>query len=1182
MKLSEYKRYRKERSLLEDTNTSNDSVRKHYGFKRLTEKAKTRFNLPKNTSEGYTILAQRRIQHITQTLDTDSSLSDMMTSRMGVVQIHKQDKWLLQEVLSKPMNFTPTSVLKIKTRNTYYTIGNNKARRKLLKALQTDFESVEEQISSDAKLMYSWENEDTLQVSFGTIKGKIGGAFFDKVFKRNVGNDFTTLSTQCKISKETSYAFINDDNIDKQLTKLNKTADALKKDCFHNDNCLQQAITQYVSKHIQDKTEKDCVIKYLDSIEGKDIINKTELKECDKYNLKIELREYHTLQSSRLYVFGKGSIVLKIALINKHYIPILTTNMTSYYLEHYKELKWYDYMNPINPKRNLKNIVAKYKDGGYRHAEDKYLTTDKVISIMLKHANVFFAEHDTIFKMDNFVSEDANINDVMTLQNNTTKPRVVKEKKEYNYKLFACDFETYYHEDNQYQLIPILCSVKHDDITTTFFEKDGNCARALLDYICSQLQPKELCKIIFHNLKFDMGILMSRVAGLNPTFVIERGGMLMSMSLTVEKNKTLSFQDSMAYLNMRLSSFADTFQLNVKKEILPYHYYKEGFQDIITVEMFKSIVRDRHNPNALKQAKSNALYSHKSIEQELDKIKDNDVFQAIQNAKDWGIIHNDTISMLLYNKFYCEMDCEVLFQGLMKFNSIMKVNILAKHESIFSYMSISSMGDNFMRRKKVFEGICDISGITRRFISKASCGGRVQTAFNQKIYILLRLLADFDGVSLYPSSIVRLTKQLGGVLKGKPKIITTLTKAFLDGVDGYFVEIKILNVKKERAFSVLGLKLEDRRYYNDGALKDCYVVVDKITLEMLIDYNMIDYEIIQGYYFDEGRNELFGTEIERLFHLRLQAKKEGNKGLDAVYKTMMNSCYGSCGMKANDYNTFYTTKDKFENIYNNQASSIYRHECLDNDLIKYDKANDINEHFNAIHVSCEILSMSKLIMNEIMFLAEDNGINIYYTDTDSMHIEHKDIEKLSLLYQDKFKGSTIHNNGVLVGKKLGQFHSDFSSELLHGDLVAIESIFLGSKCYVDKLTTLTNVREDNTLINTKLVDYHIRAKGVNLECIERKAKEDYGGDVMLLYKALLHNEVLHFDLSCDGNKASFKTSNFKVINNFITRNVKFEGLSYDLYDDKGKTTIQTILTDDFDYKIKQKKIASDLKAIRRF
>lgn len=48
--------------------------------------------------------------------------------------------------------------------------------------------------------------------------------------------------------------------------------------------------------------------------------------------------------------------------------------------------------------------------------------------------------------------------------------------------------------------------------------------------------------------------------------------------------------------------------------------------------------------------------------------------------------------------------------------------------------------------------------------------------------------------------------------------------------------------------------------------------------------------------------------------------------------------------------------------------------------------------FNYIGVL--ILDMSKRIMNEVMCLAEDLKINIYYTDTDSMHIDKKGLEKL--------------------------------------------------------------------------------------------------------------------------------------------------------------------------------------------
>jgi len=41
-----------------------------------------------------------------------------------------------------------------------------------------------------------------------------------------------------------------------------------------------------------------------------------------------------------------------------------------------------------------------------------------------------------------------------------------------------------------------------------------------------------------------------------------------------------------------------------------------------------------------------------------------------------------------------------------------------------------------------------------------------------------------------------------------------------------------------------------------------------------------------------------------------------------------------------------------------------------------------------------ILDTSKRIMNEVMCLAEDNNIPLYYQDTDSMHMLNDDIDRL--------------------------------------------------------------------------------------------------------------------------------------------------------------------------------------------
>ena len=57
-----------------------------------------------------------------------------------------------------------------------------------------------------------------------------------------------------------------------------------------------------------------------------------------------------------------------------------------------------------------------------------------------------------------------------------------------------------------------------------------------------------------------------------------------------------------------------------------------------------------------------------------------------------------------------------------------------------------------------------------------------------------------------------------------------------------------------------------------------------------------------------------------------------------------------------------------------------------------------------------ILIISKRIMNEVICTAEDNGIKIYYTDTDSQHIGADDIKRLGELYYIKYGRELVGKN----------------------------------------------------------------------------------------------------------------------------------------------------------------------------
>ena len=155
----------------------------------------------------------------------------------------------------------------------------------------------------------------------------------------------------------------------------------------------------------------------------------------------------------------------------------------------------------------------------------------------------------------------------------------------------------------------------------------------------------------------------------------------------------------------------------------------------------------------------------------------------------------------------------------------------------------------------------------------------------------------------------------------------------------------------------------------------------------------------------------------------------------------MNSMYGKTIIKPVETDTIIKdSKEDFEKYiyYNyNYIDSVL--EVKGRYYIK--KVKSILNHFNYVHCGVEILSMSKRIMNRVFDCANDLGIMIYYQDTDSIHMNYDDVDKLSNYYKQKY--------GLdLVGKYLGNVHIDFPDiQKDCGEVYAIESVFLGKKIF---------------------------------------------------------------------------------------------------------------------------------------
>jgi hypothetical protein len=158
----------------------------------------------------------------------------------------------------------------------------------------------------------------------------------------------------------------------------------------------------------------------------------------------------------------------------------------------------------------------------------------------------------------------------------------------------------------------------------------------------------------------------------------------------------------------------------------------------------------------------------------------------------------------------------------------------------------------------------------------------------------VRKVEDFDGVSLFASAQKRLGAELGGYLMGAAKVWTP--EVDLTKVNGYFLKTQVTRVGRRSSLPTTRL-LEDGRANWTNRLKGKTLYVDRVTREDLRSRNDVEDQIVQGYYYDEGRNDRILEVIEECFQERLKLKALGNPLAD-VYKIILVSSYGKMGQTA--------------------------------------------------------------------------------------------------------------------------------------------------------------------------------------------------------------------------------------------------------------------------------------------
>jgi hypothetical protein len=554
----------------------------------------------------------------------------------------------------------------------------------------------------------------------------------------------------------------------------------------------------------------------------------------------------------------------------------------------------------------------------------------------------------------------------------------------------------------------------------------------------------------------------------------------------------LEFRDTYRLISKPLSAFGNMFKLPMAKEYMPYHLY-----------------------NTKNLWERGAMLPIDEVLEEIPASKRTRFDDCLVAS---GALQDGMFDMVMYSKYYCKRDVEVMREGFKIFRGWV---LDALDIDTLQFYTIPSIAHEYFMATGCYDGTYELRGVVREFISRALVGGRCMLCENTKQFVEGKI-ADFDAVSLYPSAM----KAMDGFLMGMPNVIK-------DGDDwenasGYFVELKITDITKHRKFpmmSYINPKTGTRTFSDDVSKYEDTIIVDKIMLNIWKEYHGVSYELIRGYMFNDGHNPQIKETIEEVFNERLKAKAQGNP-IQEVWKLVMNSGYGKSITKPHDEKEIYKDEDEYLNhiarYYNwvKQANPILSAHKKQMWCIK--EIDPISQHGNYAHIGIEILAQSKRIMADVMYLAEDNNINLYYTDTDSIHMDLGDVEKLGELFKNKFSRE-------LIGKGMGQFHTDFE---LSGckDVYSKRFIALGKKCYLDELVGIDKeTGEEKT-------GFHIRMKGVKDSAIKRVALDD-NKNLIDIYTDLYSGKEYSFDL-CKGvdGKEKIDLPAFEYHNSWLITN----------------------------------------------
>ncbi|CAL6002899.1 DNA_polymerase [Hexamita inflata] len=804
---------------------------------------------------------------------------------------------------------------------------------------------------------------------------------------------------------------------------------------------------------------------------------------------------------------------LRLGLVEQHYFINESVQISSYWIKHYKQYH--------NDPRFIKNTnLERYReDRNYFEIRPKVkgqAATTFIGEILVHMLREKLLEPIDDLNIHNYKQVSKQIlsgsfEDIQQYQDEFK----YEPRKDVNFdRVIFADFETFtgkeYIDETTNEVKRM--NTAHEPFMLCYTEDGENVTTARsIHYLIRFLDkhhgssdtstPKQSICIYYHNLSYDCKFILTTKYAISD--VIQQGSKQLAFTI-YRKGYSIVFRDSYRLFgpgasisNLPSMFFNKQDQQNIFKELMPYNYY----------------------------TKERYLNNIGSITESLEFLPSGttheDFTKAINRAE--ALLDEDSYDMYKYCKFYCEQDVKILAKAVMIFRDNLRQQYepLNIHLDLYNYLTISSLAMDVQYRLGCFNGCYKVSGLLRHFLQQFVIGGRCMTSSNRRVLKTEpnTQIVDFDAVSLYPSAMRIMYYPSGPASSLNAEQIAfynnpaNLFNITLDQDSSdqktLYLEVKLKRNQQfiPRQFPLVSTIDDDGvRQFSNNFDESISYFYDHVSLQDLVEFQHIEYQIVSGVYFQE-RNYTIRDVVQQMFNKRVELKAQKNPA-QIIYKLMLNSAYGKMIEKMHPTQTLVLDKLEFYKLVLKQSSNIDNVEQTGGKYVvtlKQEIADQSTFTFGGVLV----LSVSKRIMNQVMCTAEDNKLDIYYQDTDSMQINKASLTVLQEAYQNKYQRQ-------LIGSAMGQFHSDFSSSL--GEVqYADQAVYISKKVYCARLVIDAS---------KNIYDYHVRMKGVSEGAISVEAENNFKGDFIKLYEYLFNQNPIKFDLCA--TKPIFEYKGYRV------------------------------------------------------